>query len=81
MVSFSEQTHSPAVQVLFDGQAPQAVPGFPHAAVHCSLGAMHVLSAQQPLGHEVLSHVQLPPEQRCPAPHFVPQPPQLLLSV
>ena len=40
---------------------------------------MQTLPLQQPPGHEVPSQMHAPMEQRCPAAHVVPQPPQLPL--
>jgi hypothetical protein len=60
-------THESAVEP----QATHAAPPVPHAD---ALGAVHVDPAQQPLGHDVASQTQTPPEHRCPAPHAGPPP-------
>jgi hypothetical protein len=47
-------------------QATQAAPLIPQADAD---GVVHVEPEQQPLGHEVESHTQVPATQSCPAPH------------
>jgi hypothetical protein len=69
------QVQVPASQkvVRLPLHAWQARPGFAQVLVpHVS----QTLPLQQPLGHEVASQTQFPPEQRWPAPHTpcVPQP-------
>ena len=47
-------------------QATHAPPPMPHAEAD---GVVHVAPAQQPEGHDVASHTQVPPTHRWPAPH------------
>ena len=49
----------------------------PHIAVVWLDTATHVVPLQQPVGHEVASHTQTPPEQRCPVPHVTQVAPQV----
>jgi hypothetical protein len=67
------QAHAPPLQVsaLVASQVAQPPPAVPHAL---TVGAVHTLPAQQPLGHEVASHTHAPPTHRCPAPHGAPAP-------
>lgn len=48
-----------------------ATPAMPHDE---SEGGVHTPPAQQPPGHEVASHMQVPPRQRWPAAHGGPPP-------
>lgn len=65
--------HSPAAQlsVVSGEQATQTSPPVPQLASPLGL---QVTPSQQPLGHEVASHTQLPPRHRCPAAHAGPVP-------
>jgi hypothetical protein len=68
------QVHVPASQkvVRLPLHAWHARPGFAQVLMpHVS----QTLPLQHPLGHDVASHTQFPPEQRWPAPHtpWVPQ--------
>ncbi len=54
--------HTPLLQTCAPGQAWQAAPADPHA--ESRLPGRQVFPAQQPVGHEVLSHWQVPPTQR-----------------
>jgi hypothetical protein len=47
------------------------LPGVLHAD---AVVVVHTLPLQQPLGHEVASQMQLPPEQRCPPAQIAPVP-------
>jgi hypothetical protein len=63
--------HWPATQLLdmVGSQLVHEPPPVPHAVVD---GVVQVWPEQQPFGHDVASHTQLPPEQRCPCPHAGP---------
>ncbi len=52
--------------------APQLMHALPAAAHVFDVSGVHVPPEQHPPGHEVASHVQLPCEQRCPAPQAAP---------
>ena len=66
------QRHSPALQLSDMSATPAALhpkqlaPGRPQFAAE---SVSQVEPLQQPLGHEVASHTQRPPAQRCPSPH------------
>jgi hypothetical protein len=61
----------PATQLLamVGSQLVHVLPPAPQAVID---GTVHVCPEQQPPGHDVASHTQLPPEQRCPVPHAGP---------
>ena len=66
--------HVPLVEQLSAKVAPHAThaePAFPQVVVE---RAMQVLPEQQPEGHDVPSHTQAPPTQRCPDAHTGPVP-------
>lgn len=52
-------------------QSPHVAPGCPHIVAE---SVVQTPDAQHPLGHDVASHTQTPPEQREPAPHAGPPP-------
>jgi hypothetical protein len=62
------QRHSPALQLSAPtaSHPKQLAPGRPQFAAE---SGSQVEPLQQPLGHEVASHTQRPPAQRCPPPH------------
>ncbi len=63
------QWQTPAEEQLSEATASQLThvePAAPHIA---SERELHVDPAQQPLGHDVASHTQRPPAQRCPSAH------------
>ncbi len=63
--------HCPATQPsdMVESQLVHEPPPVPHAVI---VGGVQVCPEQHPLGHEVASHTQLPPEQRCPDPQAGP---------
>ncbi len=67
-----QPVHTPSRHCCEPGQLWQLAPPAPHAAVE--FPGRQVLPEQQPLGHDVASHTQVPLTQRWPAPHglFVP---------
>ena len=56
---------------LLMSQVAQAAPAVPHVARE---GAVHTLPWQQPVGHDVASHMHAPFMQRWPAPQGAPLP-------
>ena len=69
------QAQAPAVQRSdFVSHVPQDVAGAPQAAVLWLAGATQVVPLQQPPGHEVALHTQVPPEQVWPLPQAAPAP-------
>jgi hypothetical protein len=54
-----------------DAQVLHAPPPVPQADVDCG---SHTLPLQQPVGHDVALHTQLPPTQACPMAHCWPEP-------
>jgi hypothetical protein len=65
-------THAWLVHCL---HVPLAPP--PHIDVVWLATGTQVVPLQQPVGHDVASHTQAPPEQRCPVPHVTQVVPQV----
>lgn len=69
------QRQTPELQVLVDPeQGPHAAPPVPQLEALWLPKATHTPALQQPLGHEVESHTQVPPRHRCPLAHAAPAP-------
>lgn len=64
--------HAPPAQVSLAGQVAQAWPALPHAVGEVPVS--HCAPLQQPLEHDVASHVHVPDTQCWPAAHAAPVP-------
>ena len=67
------QVQTPLLHVIWPTQRPQAWPA-PHRLWLCCAKGTQVFPLQQPLGHEVALHTQLPPTHCWPAAHAAPPP-------
>lgn len=76
------QTQAPDEHTWSVLHAPHAAPPVPHdVGDSCAHGTHAPLALQHPFGHDAAVHSHVPAEHTCPAPHALPQPPQLASSL